>query len=228
MGRADSPVTAPASFGKSTLAQQIAPAGRTLWCRLRPEDRDRRCLLGTLVAAGVAQDPPVGRRTQLLLASHRDMERDGGLLTTTFLEELLPRRGTRLSELDQEATARSSGSEGGSIPEGGTGPARPLRPGATRPGRSTPLSSPLQILPEGAVATSYPARYSASPLGGSPRSERVPPDGTHPEAAIAPDQHGRSAQAPGPRSLLRPPAQGAGRLVSPPQATGPHRTEDAL
>jgi len=101
-------LSAPAGYGKSTLAAQFAgrfgarpgPAPRVLGCRLHAEDRDPAHLLGTLLAGGCALRPPIGARTRRLFVSRRDMERDGRLLTASFLSELVPARGERLVVLD--------------------------------------------------------------------------------------------------------------------------------
>lgn len=93
-------LSAPAGYGKTTLAMQYASGKRALWCRLCPEDRDPAHLMGTLLGAGKALHPPVGHRTSLLFLSRRDMERDGGILTASLLGEMVPARGERLIVLD--------------------------------------------------------------------------------------------------------------------------------
>lgn len=104
-------LSAPAGYGKSTLAAQFAGRRSTLWCRLREEDRDAAHLLGTLLAAGLRLRSPVGRRTFALFETRRDMERDGGLLTSSLLDELRPDRSERfivLDDLHVIAEARAS------------------------------------------------------------------------------------------------------------------------
>jgi len=93
-------LSAPAGYGKTTLAAQFAARRRALWCRLHEEDADPARLLGTLLAAASHARPPMAPRTLALFESRRDMERDGGFLTASFLEELDPPRGERLVVLD--------------------------------------------------------------------------------------------------------------------------------
>jgi LuxR family transcriptional regulator, maltose regulon positive regulatory protein len=93
-------LSAPAGYGKSTLATQYASGHNALFSRIHPEDRDTAHLLGTLLASGVRLRPPVGIRTNRLFAARRDMERDGGLLTGSFIDELSRSRGERLVVLD--------------------------------------------------------------------------------------------------------------------------------
>ena len=93
-------LSAPAGYGKTTLASQYAERRRTLRCRIQPEDRDTAHLLGNLLASGTRLAPPIGTRTQRLFESRRDMDRDGGLLTSSFLEELAPSKSGLLVILD--------------------------------------------------------------------------------------------------------------------------------
>ncbi len=93
-------LTAPAGYGKTTLAMQWAGRRPVLWCRLGPEDRDPAHLLGSLLAAGERMRPPLPGRARRLFESRRDWERDGGLLTAGFLRELPPARGERVVVLD--------------------------------------------------------------------------------------------------------------------------------
>jgi DNA-binding SARP family transcriptional activator len=93
-------LSAPAGYGKSTLAGQYASRRPTLVCRLHPEDREPAHLLGTLLAAAARLSPPACPRTERLFVLRRDMERDGGLLTASFLDELIPPRGERLVILE--------------------------------------------------------------------------------------------------------------------------------
>jgi ATP/maltotriose-dependent transcriptional regulator MalT/DNA-binding SARP family transcriptional activator len=93
-------LSAPAGYGKTTLAAQVTAGRDPIWCRLSPEDRDTAHLLGNLLAAGLRLRPPVGTRTSHLFVSRRDMERDGGLLTGSLLDELVPEKGDRFIVLD--------------------------------------------------------------------------------------------------------------------------------
>ncbi|MFN8177937.1 MAG: BTAD domain-containing putative transcriptional regulator [bacterium] len=93
-------LSAPAGWGKTTLALQIASSRRALICRLSSEDRDPARLLGTLIGAGLAAKPPVGERTARLFGARREFERDGGLLTASLLAEWVPARGRRLVVVD--------------------------------------------------------------------------------------------------------------------------------
>ncbi len=94
-------LAAPAGSGKTTLAAQWCEGRPTLWCALHPEDRDAAHLLGSLLAGGSRMKPPLAGRTAGLFQSRRDMERDGGLITASFLDELIPRRGgSRVVVLD--------------------------------------------------------------------------------------------------------------------------------
>ena len=88
-------LSAPAGYGKSTLVRQWMHGRRCIWHTLESDDRDTARLLGSLIAAGMRGRPPVGARTLRLFRARRDMERDGGLLTSSFLNELIPRSGTR-------------------------------------------------------------------------------------------------------------------------------------
>jgi ATP/maltotriose-dependent transcriptional regulator MalT/DNA-binding SARP family transcriptional activator len=93
-------LSAPAGYGKTTLAGQYAARRPALVCRLHPEDSEPAHLLGSLLAAAARLFPPVCPRTERLFVSRRDMERDGGLLTASFLDELIPLRGERLVILE--------------------------------------------------------------------------------------------------------------------------------
>jgi ATP/maltotriose-dependent transcriptional regulator MalT/DNA-binding SARP family transcriptional activator len=93
-------LSAPAGYGKTTLAAQVTAGRNPVWCRLSPEDRDTAHLLGNLLAAGLRLRPPVGTRTSRLFVSRRDMERDGGLLTGSLLDELIHPGGERFVVLD--------------------------------------------------------------------------------------------------------------------------------
>jgi ATP/maltotriose-dependent transcriptional regulator MalT/DNA-binding SARP family transcriptional activator len=104
-------LSAPAGFGKTTLAAQYAAGRDTLWCRLGPEDRDPGHLLGDLLLAAARARRPFGARTRRLFESRRDMERDGAVLTASFLDELAPARGRRLVVLD-DAHALAEAREG--------------------------------------------------------------------------------------------------------------------
>jgi LuxR family maltose regulon positive regulatory protein len=83
-------LSAPAGYGKTLFASQVAARGTgpTLFCRLYPEDRDPIHLIESLLAAGERATPPIGSATRRLFASQRDFERDGALLTRSFLAEL--------------------------------------------------------------------------------------------------------------------------------------------
>src|SRR5882762_9726542 len=93
-------LSAPAGFGKTTLAAQHAAGREALWCRLGPEDRDPAHLLGRLLLAAARMRAPFGARTRRLFEARRDMERDGAVLTASFLDELTPARGRRVVVLD--------------------------------------------------------------------------------------------------------------------------------
>jgi ATP/maltotriose-dependent transcriptional regulator MalT/DNA-binding SARP family transcriptional activator len=93
-------LSAPAGYGKTTLAGQYASRRPVVVCRLHPEDREPAHLLGSLLAAAARLHPPVCPRTERLFVSRRDMEKDGGLLTASFLDELIPPRGKRLVILE--------------------------------------------------------------------------------------------------------------------------------
>lgn len=104
-------LSAPAGYGKSTLVRQWLRGRDALWCALGPDDRDTAHLLGSLIAAGLRCRPPVGERTARLFRSRRDLERDGGLLTSSFLAELIPLRGLRFVVIENAhslADARES------------------------------------------------------------------------------------------------------------------------
>lgn len=93
-------LSAPAGFGKSTLADQYAQTRAAIRCRLHAEDQDPARLLSTILIAGSRLHPPVGGRTRELFDARREMERDGGLLTASLIDELVPRRGERLIVLE--------------------------------------------------------------------------------------------------------------------------------
>ncbi len=80
-------LTAPAGYGKSTLALQLARPHPALWVRVLPEHRDTRQLLGALLESAHVLRPNPLRRTAALFSSMRDMDRDGGLLTSSLLQE---------------------------------------------------------------------------------------------------------------------------------------------
>src|SRR5262245_31958651 len=91
-------LSAPAGYGKSTLAAQLAARHPSLWVRALPEHANPVRLLEAFVEAARHARPPLGRRTALLFASRRDWERDGGLLTASLLDELA--RAPRLVIVD--------------------------------------------------------------------------------------------------------------------------------
>jgi DNA-binding SARP family transcriptional activator/tetratricopeptide (TPR) repeat protein len=93
-------LAAPAGSGKTVVAAQYSAGRDPLWATLRPEDRDPAHLLGSLLAAATRMRVPLLGRTRRLFAARRDLERDGGLLTASFLAELVPARGERLVVLD--------------------------------------------------------------------------------------------------------------------------------
>lgn len=92
--------TAPAGYGKTTLARQLANAPNTIWHRVSPEDGDPAHLVAGLVRAGLRARPPAGKRTESFLAHRRDFERDGALLASTLADEVAPARGRRWIVLD--------------------------------------------------------------------------------------------------------------------------------
>src|SRR5262245_41588022 len=104
-------LSAPAGYGKTTLAAQYAEGRDGLWGRLRSEDREPAQLpppplaggrrrRRTRLAGGRRCRRIVGKRTEQLYLSRRDMERDGELLFSSWLTELQPARGARLVILD--------------------------------------------------------------------------------------------------------------------------------
>ena len=72
----------------------------TLWVTATAADRDPAQLLGSLLAAGSRLTPRFGARTLARHAARREFERDGGLLTATFLHELAERDGAMLVAID--------------------------------------------------------------------------------------------------------------------------------
>lgn len=93
-------LTAPAGYGKTTLARQLAAAPSTLWHRVQPEDADPAHLLGGLVRSGLSAKPRVGAQTAEFLSARRDFERDGALLVSTLAAELSGGRARRWIVLD--------------------------------------------------------------------------------------------------------------------------------
>jgi ATP/maltotriose-dependent transcriptional regulator MalT/DNA-binding SARP family transcriptional activator len=93
-------LSAPAGYGKTTLAVQATARREALWCRIHQEDGDPAHLLRTICIAASGLRTAAGRRVAELLVSFRDMDRDGGLLTAALLRALEPERGTRILVLD--------------------------------------------------------------------------------------------------------------------------------
>jgi len=81
-------LAAPAGWGKSTVLTQCCRGRAVLWVSATAADRDPAQLLGSLLASGSRLVPPFGGRTLARFAARREFERDGGLLTATFLHEL--------------------------------------------------------------------------------------------------------------------------------------------
>ncbi|MDM7916810.1 MAG: BTAD domain-containing putative transcriptional regulator [Candidatus Eisenbacteria bacterium] len=101
-------LTAPAGCGKTALLTQFAARADPLWCRLRPEDKDPGHLLGSLLACAGRLRNPIGSSTRALYDARRDMERDGGFLTSTFLSDLIAGRRTRWLVFDDAHQVRES------------------------------------------------------------------------------------------------------------------------
>lgn len=93
-------LSAPAGYGKTTLAAQYSAKRTALWCRLEREDRDLAHLLGKLIASGQRFKPPILRRTERLFHARRDLERDGGVILESLFSELTPSRGSVLLVLE--------------------------------------------------------------------------------------------------------------------------------
>jgi ATP/maltotriose-dependent transcriptional regulator MalT/DNA-binding SARP family transcriptional activator len=86
-------LVSPAGWGKTTALAQWCAGRDTLWVTATGAERDPAHLLGSLLAAGSRLSPPFGTRTLARHAARREFERDGGLLTATFLHELAERAG---------------------------------------------------------------------------------------------------------------------------------------
>jgi len=84
-------LAAPAGWGKTTLAAQLAAACQTLWVTLGPGHRTPARLLGAVFASAARLSPPLGRSVLALFDARRDFERDGGLLTARLVHELAAR-----------------------------------------------------------------------------------------------------------------------------------------
>lgn len=84
-------LAAPAGWGKSTLAAQLAARGQTLWVTLGPEHRTPTRLLGAVFAAAARLSPPLDKSVLALFDARRDFERDGGLLTARLVHDLATR-----------------------------------------------------------------------------------------------------------------------------------------
>jgi len=93
-------VSAPAGYGKTTLARQFAQARSVLWHRVTAEDGEPAHLMAGLLRAGRRMSPPVGEQTEAGLATRRDFERDGAFLSSSLLREVTPTRGRRWIVLD--------------------------------------------------------------------------------------------------------------------------------
>jgi ATP/maltotriose-dependent transcriptional regulator MalT len=84
-------LVAPAGWGKSTLAAQLAARRSGLWVTLGPEHRTPARLLGAVLAAAARLSPPIGRSLLALFDARRDFERDGGLLTARLVHAFAER-----------------------------------------------------------------------------------------------------------------------------------------
>ncbi len=93
-------LTAPAGWGKTTVVAQWTGGRDVLWVTATAAERDPAQLLGSLLAAGARLSPPFGARTLARYAARREFERDGGLLTATFLHELTERPRPTVVVLD--------------------------------------------------------------------------------------------------------------------------------
>jgi len=93
-------LAAPAGWGKSTLAAQLARGGQTLWVTLGPEHRSPARLLDAVFTTAARLSPPLGREVLALFDARRDFERDGGLLTARLVHELSTRAQPILVVLD--------------------------------------------------------------------------------------------------------------------------------
>lgn len=93
-------ISAPAGYGKTTLARQFAKTRSVLWHRVTAEDGEPAHLMAGLLRAGLRMSPPIGGQTEAALATRRDFERDGAFLSSSLLRELTPTRGRRWIVLD--------------------------------------------------------------------------------------------------------------------------------
>src|SRR6185503_2967654 len=93
-------LAAPAGWGKTTVLAQWCAGRDTLWVTATSAERDPAQLLGSLLAAGSRLAPPFGARTLARYAARREFERDGGLLTATFLHELAERGRATVVAID--------------------------------------------------------------------------------------------------------------------------------
>jgi ATP/maltotriose-dependent transcriptional regulator MalT/DNA-binding SARP family transcriptional activator len=82
---------APAGWGKTTLLSQWCARRDVLWVTATAAERDPAQLLGSLLAGGARLRPAFGAHTLARFHARREFERDGGLLTATFLHELAAR-----------------------------------------------------------------------------------------------------------------------------------------
>src|SRR4029077_449194 len=90
----------PAAGGKTTVLGQWCAGRDTLWVTTTSADRDPAQLLGSLLAAGSRLSPALGARTLAPFSARREFERDGGLLTATFLHELAQRERPTVVAID--------------------------------------------------------------------------------------------------------------------------------
>ncbi|NOT34336.1 MAG: hypothetical protein HOP12_09225, partial [Candidatus Eisenbacteria bacterium] len=93
-------LSAPAGFGKSTLAAQAIRGRRATWIRIGPDHRALSNLIGAWIGAASARADGALPRTRRLFEVHRDLERDLGLLTASLAAEFPPGRGERVLVLD--------------------------------------------------------------------------------------------------------------------------------
>src|SRR6185436_10658592 len=93
-------LAAPAGWGKTTVLAQWCAGRDTLWVTATSAERDPAQLLGSLLAAGSRLAPPFGARTLARYAARREFERDGVLLTATFLHELAERGRATVVAID--------------------------------------------------------------------------------------------------------------------------------
>lgn len=93
-------LSAPAGFGKTTLAQQLLRGKDPVWHRVLPEDRDPSHLFSSLVRARWGSRDPLSGEVLTLLDTDRGFEKDGAFLSQAFLRELEQAGGSRCVVLD--------------------------------------------------------------------------------------------------------------------------------